>query len=171
MGIRIALLQAATVVPYRIRRSVRVDCRLRSQYFCLSQQLLQVFTIALQLISVLTHPRKVSAALTEKFMRKQILAIALLAATAVLAHAGEAAKKDPKTGKSCVTFMSSEGTNTGMVRLNYRNICPSAFQISIQSSEARREGAIEAGSPEKPSKTYITCKSDERCEVAKWGYQ
>ena len=101
----------------------------------------------------------------------QIIAMALLATAATLAHASEAAKKDPVTGKNCVIFMSSEGTNTGMVRMNYRNTCGSPFQIRVQSRERTREGAIEAGSPDKPSRAQITCKSDEGCEVAKWRYE
>jgi hypothetical protein len=86
------------------------------------------------------------------------------------AHAGEAAK-EPKTGKSCVSFISSELTNVGKVKMNYRNICANPFQIRISSGENTREGTIEAGSPDKPSRAFITCNSDERCEVAKWKYE
>jgi hypothetical protein len=102
--------------------------------------------------------------------QRQIFATAL-AAAAALAHAQEAAKKEPTSGKDCVTFMSSELTNTGLTRLNYRNICTSPFQIRIQAGENLREKAIEPGSPEKPAKAFVTCKPDERCEVAKWRYE
>lgn len=101
----------------------------------------------------------------------QTLAIALLAATASIAHAGEATKTEPKTGKNCVTFMSSELTQTGLVRMNYRNICASPFQIRIQAGDAIRKKSIEPGSPEKPTRGYVTCRSDDRCEVAKWEYE
>jgi hypothetical protein len=101
----------------------------------------------------------------------QTLAIGLLAAAASLAHAGEAAKTEPKTGKNCVTFMSTELTATGLVRMNYRNICASPFEIQIQAGENVRKKGIEAGSPEKPTRGYVTCKSDDRCEVAKWDYE
>lgn len=100
----------------------------------------------------------------------RIFAIAVLAATSVLAHAEEAAK-EPKSGKNCVTFMSSEPTNTGQTRMNYRNICASSFQIRVQAGDNLREKSIEPGSPEKPSKAYVTCKADDRCEVAKWRYE
>jgi hypothetical protein len=106
---------------------------------------------------------------------RPISAMGLLAMAAILgnapSHAEEAAKTEPKTGKNCVTFISSEWTNTGMLRMNFRNICASPFQIRIPVGESTREKAIEPGSPEKPSKAYINCKSDDRCEVAKWGYQ
>jgi hypothetical protein len=102
---------------------------------------------------------------------RQIFATAMLGAAAVLTHAEEAAKKEPKSGKDCVTFMSSELTNTGQTRMNYRNICTSPFQIRIQTAENLREKAIEPGSPEKPAKAFVTCKADDRCEVAKWRYE
>jgi hypothetical protein len=105
---------------------------------------------------------------------KYNFATGLLATAAVLAvttaYAQEGAK-DPKTGKGCVTFMSSEMTPQGQVRMNYRNTCANAFQIQVQAGENIRNKSIEAGSPEKPSKAYVTCKSDDRCEVAKWKFE
>jgi hypothetical protein len=102
---------------------------------------------------------------------KQTLATGLLAAAAVLAQAGEAAKTEPKTGKNCVTLMSSELTATGLVRMNYRNICASPFEIRINAGDVIRKRGIDSGSPEKPTRGYVTCKSDDRCEVAKWEYE
>jgi hypothetical protein len=102
---------------------------------------------------------------------RQTLAIGLIATAATLAHAGEAAKTEPKTGKHCVIFMSSELTNTGLTRMNYRNICASPFQIRILAGENMRKKGIEPGSPEKPSRAYVTCKPDDRCEMAKWEYE
>jgi hypothetical protein len=102
---------------------------------------------------------------------RQFIAIALLAAAAVVAHAEDASKKDPKTGKNCVTFLSFEAPDDrGRVKVNFRNTCASSFQIQMQVDGKVRENRIEAGSPEKPSRAFITCKSDERCEAAKWDY-
>jgi hypothetical protein len=105
---------------------------------------------------------------------KHTFAIGMLATSAVFAlspaHAQEGAK-DPKSGKSCVTYMSSELTAQGQVRMNYRNTCANAFQIQIQAGDNIRKKSIEAGSPEKPSRAYVTCKSDDRCEVAKWKFE
>lgn len=105
---------------------------------------------------------------------KHRFAVGMLATAAVLAvttaYAQDGAK-DPKSGKSCVTFMSSEMTPQGQVRMNYRNTCANAFQIQVQAGENIRKKSIEAGSPEKPSKAFVTCKSDDRCEVAKWKYE
>jgi hypothetical protein len=102
--------------------------------------------------------------------QRQVLAITVLTTVAILGKAEEAAK-DPKSGKSCVTFMSSEVTISGQTRMNYRNTCASPFQIRIQAAGNTREKGIEPGSPEKPSKAYVTCKADDRCEVAKWRYE
>lgn len=106
---------------------------------------------------------------------RPISAIGLLAMAAILAHtptrADEAARKEPSSGKNCVSFVSSEFTNTGLLRMNYRNICDGAFQIRLQVGEKIREKSIEAGSPAKPSRAYITCKAEDRCEVAKWSYE
>jgi hypothetical protein len=30
---------------------------------------------------------------------------------------------------------------------------------------------IGPGSPEKPTRAYITCKPNDRCELAKWEYE
>jgi hypothetical protein len=103
--------------------------------------------------------------------QSQIFATAVLAATVVLAHAGEAEKKEPKSGKDCVSFVSAQLTDTGKTRMNYRNICSSPFQIRIQAGETLREKSIEPGSPEKPSKASVTCMPDDRCEAAKWRYE
>ncbi len=105
---------------------------------------------------------------------KHTLAMGLLATAAILAqspaHAADDAKKDPKTGKSCVAFMSYETTSVGQVRMNFRNICASPFQIRVEATGRVREKGIEPGSPEKPSKAFVTCKSDDRCEAAKWQF-
>jgi hypothetical protein len=100
----------------------------------------------------------------------RIFVIAALAVTAVAAQAQEAAK-EPKSGKNCVTFMSSELTSTGQTRMNYRNICGNPFQIRVELRDNVREKGIEPGSPEKPSKAFVTCKPEDRCEVAKWKYE
>lgn len=103
-------------------------------------------------------------------LKKSLLAIALLGATANLVHAQDAVRKDPKTGKSCVTLLSSELTNTGLMRLNFRNTCDSPFRVEVNTVERTRAGTIEAGTPEKPAKASVTCKTDERCEGAKWTF-
>jgi hypothetical protein len=102
---------------------------------------------------------------------KKILAIALLAATTALAHADDTGKKDPKTGKACVAFMSSELSQQGLVRMNFRNICDSPFTIQIQATGATRQKAIEAGTPEKPAKAYVSCRPGDNCESSKWQYE
>lgn len=104
------------------------------------------------------------------FKSRQTIAIALLAAVTALAQAQDAAKKDPKSGKSCVTYMSSELTATGQTKVNFRNVCASAFEIQLQAGDKVRKKGIEAGSPEKPAKISITCKPEERCETAKWEF-
>lgn len=107
-------------------------------------------------------------------LMKHTLATGLMVAAAGLAcapvHAAEAAK-DPKTGKNCVTFMSSELDHIGQTRMNYRNVCASSFEIRILARDNVRRKTIEAGSAEKPSKIYITCKPDDRCEAVKWEYE
>jgi hypothetical protein len=102
---------------------------------------------------------------------KKILALALLAATTTLVHAEDTGKKDPKTGKACVAFISSELSDQGLVRMNFRNTCDSPFKIQIQATGATRQKSIEAGTPDKPAKAYVTCKSGDRCESAKWQYE
>jgi hypothetical protein len=107
----------------------------------------------------------------EKYMfKKQIIAIALLGATVTLAHAQDATKKDPKSGKNCVTLFSSEPTENGLVRMNFRNTCDSPFQVQIEARERTRQASITAGTPEAPAKAYVTCKADDVCEAAKWKY-
>ncbi len=102
--------------------------------------------------------------------KRQALATILLATAAVLAHAQEDAKKEPKTGTNYVPFLSSAMPARGQVRMIFRNICASAFQIRVEARGNIRESGIEAGSPEKPSRAFVLCKTDERCEVAKWQY-
>jgi hypothetical protein len=95
--------------------------------------------------------------------------IALLGAATTLVHADEA-RKDPKTGKSCVTMFSSELTSTGLTRVNFRNTCDSPFRVEIDTVERTRSGSIEAGTPDKPSKASVTCKAEDRCEASKWKF-
>jgi hypothetical protein len=102
----------------------------------------KIFHLGLQPFSWLAHLiGRTSRFHQEERMptHKQTLAIVFLAAAAVLAHAEEAAKKDPKTGKNCVTLASSDPTdNRGLVRMNFRNICASPFQIGkVASSRVR----------------------------------
>src|SRR5689334_12707351 len=95
---------------------------------------------------------------------KKSIALGLLTTVAVLSQTpaiAQDAAKDPKTGKNCVSFISSELTNTGQTRMNYRNTCATAFQIQIQAGDNVRQKGIEAGTPEKPAKAYVTCKPDE----------
>jgi hypothetical protein len=100
---------------------------------------------------------------------KKIIAIALLGATASFAHAqGET---EPQTGKKCVTFMASELTPTGQIRMQFRNICANPFHVQVEVKDRTRGTNIEAGSVDKPSKAYVNCKTDERCEAAKWSYE
>jgi hypothetical protein len=87
------------------------------------------------------------------------------------AHAADSAKKDPQTGKNCVRFIAAETTNVGQTRMIYRNTCSNAFEIRIQAGKKVRQGSIEAGSAEKPSTAYITCRPDDRCDSAKWVYE
>jgi hypothetical protein len=102
--------------------------------------------------------------------KKSLIAIAVLGAATTVVHAGDAARKDPKTGKNCVTMFSSEPTSTGLTRINFRNTCDSPFRVEIDAVARTRSGSIEAGTPEKPSKASVTCKADERCEAAKWTF-
>lgn len=105
--------------------------------------------------------------------RTSLIAIALLGA-ATMAHAEEstndAARKDPQTGKDCVTLFSSEATTTGRTLVNFRNTCDSPFRVQIDVPEHNRAGTIEAGTPEKPAKASVTCRAEDRCEAAKWTY-
>lgn len=104
--------------------------------------------------------------------KNQILAVALLATTASLVHAADdTAKKDPKTGKNCVIFISSEPANNAMVRMNFRNTCDTPFEIRISAGQNTRKKSIEAGSSDKPSKAYVTCRASDVCETAKWSYE
>jgi hypothetical protein len=104
------------------------------------------------------------------FAQRQIISIVLLAAASVVVYAQDASKKDPKTGKDCVTLMSSQLTDTGQTRMYFRNTCPTLFQIQIPVGKKVRENSIEAGTPEKPSNAYVTCSADDRCVGAKWQY-
>ncbi len=101
---------------------------------------------------------------------KKIIAIALLGATASFAYAQDSAQTDPQTGKKCVTFMSSELTPTGQIRMQFRNICANPFHVQVQAASRTRATDIEAGTADKPAKAYVNCKTDERCEAAKWTY-
>lgn len=104
-------------------------------------------------------------------IKRQLLAIGLLAAAATLVQgAEEAGKTDPESGKQCVAYFSSEQTDLGRVRMHFRNICDSPFQIQIMSEKVRK-GTIEAGTSKKPGKGHVTCRSDDECETAKWTYE
>jgi hypothetical protein len=106
---------------------------------------------------------------------RQTLVIGLFASAAILglapAHAAGEAKKDPKTGKNCVVFLSSERTTSGLTRMNYRNTCASPFEIRITAGENLRKTTIEAGTPQKPALGYVICQPDDRCEVARWEFE
>ncbi|HTQ37133.1 MAG TPA: hypothetical protein VMH77_08860 [Steroidobacteraceae bacterium] len=103
--------------------------------------------------------------------RKQMLAIALLAAAATSAYAGDTGKKDPQTGKSCVTYFSSAAAGPGAVHMNFRNICNSPFQISVMGEDKTRLGNIGPGSPASPAQAYVTCSVTDECDGAKWQYK
>jgi len=103
-------------------------------------------------------------------LMKHALAIALLATTS-LVRAEDTGKKDPQTGKDCVTYFSSEAGTAGVVHMNFRNICGSPFQIRVMGSEHTREGTIGPGSPASPSRGYVACSPEDRCEASKWQYQ
>lgn len=104
------------------------------------------------------------------FAQRQVISTVLLAAAAVVVYAQDASKKDPKTGKDCVTLMSSQLTDTGQTRVYFRNICPTAFQIQIPVGSKVREKSIDPGTLEKPANAYVTCTADDRCTSAKWQY-
>lgn len=108
-------------------------------------------------------------------MKKIISTLALLGAIAGNSHAtmaGEAAgPTDPASGKPCVAYIASEATNTGLVRMHFRNTCSQAFQIRIPVGEKVRKGRIEAGTPAKPAKAQVTCRSDDVCETADWEFE
>lgn len=105
--------------------------------------------------------------------KRPLIAIALLGATSTFALAQDAGQTDPQTGKKCVTFMSSDLTPTGQMRMQFRNICANPFHVAVQTSISNRirTTSIEAGSVDKPAKAYVNCKTDERCEAAKWTYE
>ncbi len=104
--------------------------------------------------------------------KKGIIAIALLGAAATVTHAAaDTAQKDPKTGKNCVTFFSSEPGDSGLIKLNFRNTCATAFEIRIPAGSNIRKKSIDAGTPENPSKAFVTCKSSDGCETAKWLFE
>jgi hypothetical protein len=103
--------------------------------------------------------------------KRQFVAIALLGAVATFAHGSDAAKTDPKTGKSCVTFMSAEPVDNALLRMHFRNTCDSPFEIRIPAGQNTRKKSIEAGSSEKPTKAFVTCRSSDGCETAKWIYE
>jgi hypothetical protein len=99
-------------------------------------------------------------------------ALAVVAATGDPAQAEEAAgATDPESGKSCVAWFSSEHTDTGLVRMHFRNICSQPFEIRIPVGEKTRKGRIEAGTPEKPAKAHVICRSDDGCETADWKFE
>jgi hypothetical protein len=106
-------------------------------------------------------------------IRRQLLAIGLLAAATTLAYGREAregGKTNPETGKSCVEFFASEPIDLGRVRMYFRNTCGSPFEIQIMA-ERTRKASIEAGTAQKPAKAYVTCRSDDQCETADWKYE
>lgn len=103
-------------------------------------------------------------------MIKKIGAIALLIATTGVVHASEAPMTDPASGKDCVSYFSSERTNTGLMVMNYRNICGQPFEIRITTEEKTRRGTIKAGSPDKPAKGTVTCRSEDECETSEWKF-
>lgn len=99
-----------------------------------------------------------------------LIAIALLAAASVQAQ--DTQQKEPTTGKNCVNFLSSEYTATGMMQLNFSNICEKAFQVTVQATQNRtKTKTIEAGTVKKPAKLAVTCKPEDRCEGGKWQYE
>jgi hypothetical protein len=100
-----------------------------------------------------------------------IVAIVLFVAAASV-QAQDNQQKEPTTGKNCVNFMSSEYTASGMMQLNYSNICDKKFQITVQGTQdITKTKAIEAGTVKKPAKAAITCKPEYRCEGGKWQYE
>jgi hypothetical protein len=103
-------------------------------------------------------------------IKRPLIAIGLLAATTTIAGAEETGKTDPETGKSCVSFLSSEPTDLGLLRMHFRNTCDSPFEIQI-IGEKTRKGSIPAGTAKKPAKAVVTCRSGDGCETAKWKYE
>lgn len=104
-------------------------------------------------------------------IKRQLITVALLAVTAGLANAAEAGKTDPASGKRCVSLLSAERMEGGLVRMNYRNICDTQFAIQIMADGATRKGSIKAGASKKPSSAYILCKSSDECDKAEWKYE
>jgi hypothetical protein len=105
-----------------------------------------------------------------KMKIKKIAAITLLGVATGLAQAQDAPMTDPASGKSCVSFFSSEQADLGLVVMHYRNICNSSFEIRISGAKTRR-GTIKAGAPDKPSKGTVTCRADDKCETADWKFE
>lgn len=103
-------------------------------------------------------------------MIKTIATIALLAGTTGVALSADASKSDPTSGKSCVSLLSYERTTTGLLLMHYRNTCSSPFEIRITTAEKTRRGTIEAGTPDKPAKGTVTCRSSDACESADWEF-
>jgi len=103
--------------------------------------------------------------------KRLLIAIGVLAAATTLAHGEEAARTDPESGKSCVTFLSAGRTDTGMVHMNFRNICNRAFEIRILTGDKPRKGNIKAGTPKKPSSSHVTCRSEDRCDAVEWEFE
>jgi hypothetical protein len=102
---------------------------------------------------------------------RRIVAVALLAASAAMAYGANTAKKDSTNEKDCVSYFSSETTDTGLVRLNFRNSCDSPFRIEVFGLDHTRHNSIKPGSPEDPSQGYVLCTQDDECETAKWDYK
>ena len=103
----------------------------------------------------------------------RIIAIALLTtASGAFAQNSSTSQKEPTTGKSCVTYMSSEYTQTGLMQVNFHNICGQSFEITVQLPESRTKSkAIEAGTVKSPARASITCKQEDHCDTAKWQYE
>lgn len=101
----------------------------------------------------------------------QALAAAMLASVAALVCAGEVEVKEPQTGRKCVSLYAFDEMDAGRMRVTFHNICASQFLIRVQALSGVREKAIEPGTPEKPSKTSIICKSGDRCGIGKWQYE
>ncbi len=104
-------------------------------------------------------------------IERQLITVALWAVTAGLAQGADTGKTDPESGKRCVSLLSAERVDGGLMRMNYRNICDSPFQIEIMARNVKRTGSIKAGTPKKPSTGYILCKSADECDVASWKYE
>jgi hypothetical protein len=104
-------------------------------------------------------------------IKRPLVGIALLAAAVGLAMGEEAGKTDPDSGKSCVSLLAAERTQTGLMLMHYRNICDSEFGIQIKTEKVTRKGTIKAGTAKKPGKAIITCKSSDECDRSEWKYE